>query len=195
MRTTVFITHAAPEDNDFALWLSSKLATAGYRVWVDKQRLRGGDDFWDEIDRILRNDAIKQIVVFTTNCAKAGVKRELAIGSIVAQRLSDPKFMIPIRADNVRFTDAPPEFVRGNILDAYPHWFNCPMIYSPLFLRLLYRDLHRPTLPSSTPLLKLGRTVADLLFISASLASPIGFPSLNRQRAFGTIALTARKPS
>ncbi len=125
MRTTVFITHAAPEDNDFALWLSSKLATTGYRVWVDKQRLRGGDDFWDEIDRILRKDAIKQIVVFTKNSAKPGVKRELAIGSIVAQRLSDPKFMIPIRADDVRFTDAPPEFVRGNILDAYPHWFNC----------------------------------------------------------------------
>jgi len=105
MRTTAFITHAAPEDNDFALWLSSKLATAGYRVWVDKQRLHGGDDFWDEIDRILRNDAIKQIVVFTKNCTKPGVKRELAIGSIVAQRLSDPKFMIPIRADDVRRGD------------------------------------------------------------------------------------------
>jgi len=49
-RDTVFVTHAAPEDNDFALWLSSKLAIAGYRVWVDKQRLRGGDDFWSEID-------------------------------------------------------------------------------------------------------------------------------------------------
>jgi hypothetical protein len=34
-RATVFITHAAPEDNDFALWLSSKLAIAGYKVWVD----------------------------------------------------------------------------------------------------------------------------------------------------------------
>ncbi len=54
-RDTVFVTHAAPEDNDFALWLSSKLAIAGYRVWVDKQRLRGGDDFWSEIDRMLRN--------------------------------------------------------------------------------------------------------------------------------------------
>jgi hypothetical protein len=58
-RTTVFVTHAAPEDNEFALWISSKLAAAGYRVWVDQRRLHGGDDFWDEIDRVLRNHAIK----------------------------------------------------------------------------------------------------------------------------------------
>jgi len=124
-RDTVFVTHAAPEDNDFALWLSSKLAIAGYRVWVDKQRLRGGDDFWSEIDRMLRNEAVKQIVVFTENASKPGVKKELAIGAIVAARLNDPKFMIPIRADAVSFTDAPPEFIRGNIIDAYPRWADC----------------------------------------------------------------------
>ena len=28
LRTTVFVTHAAPEDNEFALWISSKLAGA-----------------------------------------------------------------------------------------------------------------------------------------------------------------------
>jgi TIR domain len=76
-RQTIFITHAAPEDNDFALWLSSKLTIAGYRVWVDKQRIRGGDDFWDEIDRMLRHEAVKQIVVFTRNADKPGVKKEL----------------------------------------------------------------------------------------------------------------------
>jgi hypothetical protein len=124
-RQTIFVTHAAPEDNDFALWLSSKLAIAGYRVWVDKKRLRGGDDFWSESDRMLRHEAVKQVVVFTENASKPGVKKELAIGGIVANRIKDPKFMIPIRADNVNFTDAPPEFVRGNIVDAYPRWADC----------------------------------------------------------------------
>lgn len=121
----IFVTHAAPEDNDFALWLSSKLAIAGYRVWVDKQRLRGGDDFWGEIDRMLRTEAVKQVIVFTRNATKPGVKKELAIGAIVAGRLGDPKFMIPIRADDVNFADAPPEFVRGNIIDAFPRWVDC----------------------------------------------------------------------
>src|SRR4029077_13414086 len=86
-RTTVFVTHAAPEDNEFALWISSKLATAGYRVWVDQRRLRGGNDFWDEIDRVLRNSAIKHVVAFTHFVAKPGVKKELAIGDAVKRRL------------------------------------------------------------------------------------------------------------
>lgn len=125
LRTIVFVTHAAPQDNEFALWISSKLAMAGYRVWVDKRRLRGGDDFWDEIDRVLRNNAIKQVVVFTQFVNKPGVKKELAIGDIVKRRLADPKFVIPIRADDIAFDDAPPEFIRADILDAYPNWHDC----------------------------------------------------------------------
>jgi hypothetical protein len=124
-RTTVFVTHAAPEDNEFALWISSKLATAGYRVWVDQRRLRGGDDFWDEIDRVLRNNAIKQVVAFTRFITKPGVKKELAIGDVVKARLKDPKFVIPIRADDTAFGDAPPEFIRTDILNAYPNWHDC----------------------------------------------------------------------
>jgi hypothetical protein len=124
-RETVFITHAAPQDNQFALWLSSKLAIAGYRVWVDRQRLRGGDDSWDEIDRVLRNEAIKQIVVFTRHIGKPGVKKELAIGDVMKGKLHDPRFMIGIRNDDVAFADAPPELLRGNILDAYPNWHDC----------------------------------------------------------------------
>src|SRR6266404_1881758 len=111
-RTTVFVTHAAPDDNEFALWLSSKLAIAGYRVWVDRRRLRGGEDSWDEIDRVLRHEAVKQIVVFTKHVVKAGVKNELAIGDVMKAKLNDPKFMIGIRNDDIAFSDAPPELLR-----------------------------------------------------------------------------------
>jgi hypothetical protein len=124
-RNVVFLTHAAPEDNEFALWLASKLAMAGYRVWVDRRRLRGGNDTWDEIDRILRTEAVKQVVVFTRRITKEGVKKELAIGDIMKTRLSDPNFIIPIRNDDVAYEDAPPEFVRKNILNAYPNWHDC----------------------------------------------------------------------
>src|SRR5260370_9591304 len=96
-RTTVFVTHAAPDDNEFALWLSSKLAMAGYRVWVDRRRLRGGADAWDEIDSVLRHDAIKQIVVFTGHTTKRGVKKECAIGNAILTQLSNPSSILPIR--------------------------------------------------------------------------------------------------
>jgi hypothetical protein len=125
IREAIFLSHAAPEDNEFALWLSAKLAIAGYRVWIDRRRLRGGDDFWDEIDRVLRTEAIKQIVVFSKHIGKAGVKKELAIGDAVRKRLPDPKFMIPVRSDDVAFDEAPPEFIRGNIINGYPNWHDC----------------------------------------------------------------------
>jgi len=124
-RKTLFITHASPQDNEFALWLSAKLAMAGYRVWIDRRRLRGGDDTWDEVNRVLRDEAAKQIVVFTKNIAKAGVKKELAIGDIVRAKLNDPNFMIGVRNDDISYRDAPPELVRVNILDAYPNWHDC----------------------------------------------------------------------
>ena len=38
--------------------------------------------------------------------------------------------MIAIRADDVDWGDAPPEFVRGNILNAHPNWADC---LKPLF--------------------------------------------------------------
>lgn len=119
------MSHAAPQDNEFALWISSKLTTAGYQVWIDRRRLRGGDDFWDEINRVLRAETIKQIVVFTPHVTKPGVKKELAIGDIMRGQLQDPGFMIPIRAGDISFSDAPPEFLRGNILNAYPNWHDC----------------------------------------------------------------------
>jgi hypothetical protein len=124
-RTSIFVTHATPDDNEFALWLSAKLAIAGYRIWVDRRRLKGGADFWDEIDRVLRHDAIKQIVVFSKHIGKAGVKKELAIGDVMRRRLSDPKFIIPIRTDDIPFDEAPPEFLRDHIIDGYPNWHAC----------------------------------------------------------------------
>jgi hypothetical protein len=44
-RQALFISHATPEDNAFTIWLGAKLAAAGYEVWADVLRLRGGDDW------------------------------------------------------------------------------------------------------------------------------------------------------
>jgi TIR domain len=180
-RTTIFVTHAAPEDNEFALWLSSKLAIAGYRVWIDRQRLRGGDDFWDEIDRVLRNEAIKQIVVFTHHIGKPGVKKELAIGDIMRNRLADPKFMIPIRNDDIMSSDAPTEFLRGNGLNAHPNWHQC---LKELFETLDEAGVPKTASPDAATLLAIveareegRRFVADRLDVLLTNWFPIKAPS------------------
>lgn len=38
VRQTVFISHANPEDNEFAAWLGTRLIGAGYQVWSDLLR-------------------------------------------------------------------------------------------------------------------------------------------------------------
>jgi hypothetical protein len=151
-RELLFITHAAPEDNEFALWLSSKLAMAGYRVWIDRRRLRGGSDFWDEIERVLRNEALKQIVVFTEGVRKDGVKKELAIGDAVRKKISDPKFMIPVRNSGIDFDEAPPEFLRDHIIDAHPNWHDC---LRELFETLEEADVPRRPLPDTKTLARI----------------------------------------
>jgi hypothetical protein len=40
-RGLVFISHASPEDNEFVLWLGSRLTALGYEVWADILKLRG----------------------------------------------------------------------------------------------------------------------------------------------------------
>jgi hypothetical protein len=43
-RPLVFISHATPQDNEFVLWLGTRLTALGYEVWADILRLRGGQD-------------------------------------------------------------------------------------------------------------------------------------------------------
>jgi len=37
MRDTIFISHATPADNDFSIWIASRLEMLGYKVWIDKE--------------------------------------------------------------------------------------------------------------------------------------------------------------
>ena len=111
-RTTILITHANPEDNRFARWLAARLTGAGYRTWVDVRALRGGEDFWDSIEHVLRHEAVKQIVLVSQHIGKQGVKKELALGDLMGRKLGDAGFMIPIRVSDVDFGDFPTEILR-----------------------------------------------------------------------------------
>jgi hypothetical protein len=121
-RGVILISHANPEDNDCARWLASRLVTAGYKVWVDLNSLRGGDDFWSEIEKTLREDAIKQIVLVSRHIRKPGVLKELALGDLMRRKLDDPRFMIPIRIDNISYSDFPTEILRQDCLSGFPSW-------------------------------------------------------------------------
>jgi hypothetical protein len=108
-RTVVFISHATPEDNEFSIWLASRLQLLGYNVWIDKGELLGNEKFWEEIDQTIRNRAIKFLLVYSWNiCAdkepgrlKDGVSKEFNLAESV--RKQHPElfdFILLLNVDN-----------------------------------------------------------------------------------------------
>ena len=104
-RDALFISHANPEDNAFTLWLGSRLSAAGYKVWADVLRLRGGQDWQRLLESALRQQSCKTLFVGTRHGArKQGVRNEIQIAHQTGKCIGDPEFVIPLRV--TRF-DAP----------------------------------------------------------------------------------------
>jgi hypothetical protein len=99
-RTVVFISHATPDDNSFAQWLSTQLALSGYEVWTDFERLEGGELFWDTIEDVIRNRAAKVVVAASALAqTRSGVLDEVALALSVERSLGLAQFVIPLRID------------------------------------------------------------------------------------------------
>lgn len=109
-RDTIFICHATPDDNDFVRWLGARLTGHGYKVWADMFGLKGGMPFWNTIEDALREHATKVIYVVSTasvDPARRGVRNELSVADAVGKSIDDPAFIIPVRADDIAFSDLP----------------------------------------------------------------------------------------
>lgn len=121
MRESIFISHATPEDNAFTRWLGSKLELAGYKVWYDLDRLKGGDYFWDKIESAIRNESFRFIaVVSKISLSKSGVKDEWAVAGTVERSI--PGFLIPVRIDDVEFGQVSISIHRKNLIDFTNGW-------------------------------------------------------------------------
>ena len=102
-RDAIFISHANPEDNAFTVWLGARLTAAGYQVWADILRLRGGQDWQRRLEGCLRNKAFKVLLVGTEEgVKKQGVRNEIQIAHNVGQRIGDADFVYTATADGFR---------------------------------------------------------------------------------------------
>ena len=96
---------------------------AGYDVWCDANKLLGGEDFWQEIERTLRKDTIKFLIVISSNAysdsntLRDGIAKELALAEIVRKQSSDTNFIIPLRLDDTNYGDFTIELIRTNGID------------------------------------------------------------------------------
>ncbi len=94
MRDTIFISHATPDDNEFSIWLASRLELMGYKVWIDKNELLGGEKFWEKIDLVIRNESVKFLLVYSEKILlngqagklKDGVYKEFSLAESIAKQ-------------------------------------------------------------------------------------------------------------
>ena len=116
MRETIFISHATPEDNDFTIWLASRLELLGYEVWIDKNELVGGEKFWETIDDVIRNKAIKILLVYSKNIfqidsegkikegkLKDGVYKEFSLAESIGKKNNLTDFIIILNIDGSEY--------------------------------------------------------------------------------------------
>ena len=122
-RRIVFISHANPEDNEFASWLGTRLTAAGYEVWTDVLNLIGGETFWRDIGEVIREEAAVVIVALSrASYRKDGVLDEIALSVSTSRRLNKRQFIMPVRLDNLPFSDFPEQLVRLNAIDFSRNW-------------------------------------------------------------------------
>jgi hypothetical protein len=122
-RDLVFVSHANPEDNGFASWLSSKLAIAGYQVWSDVTKLVGGELFWNDIETAIRHHAAKVIIALSRlSQTKSGVLDEIDLAIRVERGNGLEGFVVPLRIDDLPFIDVRANLARRNIIDFHANW-------------------------------------------------------------------------
>ncbi|MFN3165774.1 MAG: toll/interleukin-1 receptor domain-containing protein [Phycisphaeraceae bacterium] len=122
-RDVVFISHANPEDNAFATWLTLRLTLAGYRVWCDVVKLMGGDDFWKDIEQAIR-DHTRRFIFVTSRASnqKAGTLQELAVAAGIARQFDESRFIIPVKIDDLPYGDHNIQINRLNALNFTSGW-------------------------------------------------------------------------
>lgn len=124
-RDTIFISHASPEDNFFASWLASKLKLLGYEVWLDTNKLRGGDSFWPIVEQKIKTGTIRFVALVSSNYIKkaytpqTGVRKEISCACSVKHI---DNFIIPLRIDDSSFDNFPIDIIELNSIDFNQKW-------------------------------------------------------------------------
>lgn len=105
-KDVLFISHANPDDNEFTRWLSLKLASLGYHVWSDVTRLLGGEDFWRDIERAIRENSVKFLYVLSRDSnQREGSLLELKVAHDVRKKERLHDFIIPLHIDDLPFNE------------------------------------------------------------------------------------------
>lgn len=122
-RRVLFLSHATPQDNEFARWLATQLAIAGYQVWCDVTDLLGGEKFWDDITEAIDTYAFRFLFVSTLEAnQKPGTLRELDIARRALERAGLKDFIVPIKIDAFPFASMHKDLQDLNVMRFDQGW-------------------------------------------------------------------------
>lgn len=123
-RNMIFVSHANPEENEFARWLTLQLANEGFPVWCDQTKLLGGEKFWEDIEDAIKNRTVKFLFVLTRAAnEKRGTRDELDCAIGVEKKHSEiPDFIIPLKLDDLPYDDVFISIRRLNHIDFRSSW-------------------------------------------------------------------------
>lgn len=103
-RGVIFLSHATPEENAFARWLTAQLVSAGFEVWCDLTKLLGGERFWKDIEEAIGDHTFRFLFVASLHThQKPGAQRELRLAFEAQERLGISNFIIPLKIDAFPF--------------------------------------------------------------------------------------------
>ena len=139
-RDVVFVTHANPDDNRIARWLTLKLTALGYRAWSDGTQLFGGEDFWKDIESVIRDKTAKLVFLLSrVSNHRDGCIRELRVANAVKKANGLHDFVIPLRIDDLPHGDMNIELTGLNTISAGSEWADA--------LRQLVKKLEKDNVP------------------------------------------------
>jgi hypothetical protein len=122
-RDVLLLSHANPDDNEFTLWLALQLAKEGYKVWCDLTKLLGGEVFWDNIEDVIRQSAVKVLYVLSQiSNSRDGALRELHLAQGLAKREKLGDFVIPLHIDDLPYNEVTIELTRINAIPFEKSW-------------------------------------------------------------------------
>jgi hypothetical protein len=202
-RKVVFISHSNPEDNDFTTWLAARLALAGYEVWSDLTQLIGGEVFWKDIEEAIRQYSIRFLSVLSSTAPKKrGFMKELSVADAIEGSGQFGDFIIPLRIDDIPFSDIPIQIHNKNVIDFIGGWHiglarvikkleqdNVPKTVSNLAQSLgewatSHLDLQRGVCIEDEVVMSNWLTITDIpstLRISSFTLTPLNIDSLQAQ--------------
>src|SRR3990172_3674084 len=123
MHNMLFLSHANPEDNEFTRWLALQLAREGYPVWCDLTKLLGGEDFWSDIEKAIRERTVKFLYVLSnTSNGKQGPLQELQVAQNVMRAHNLHDFIIPLLIDDLPHREINIQLARINAIPFNQNW-------------------------------------------------------------------------